>query len=67
MIQNGDESGKHRISSATIKLNGEVVVTPNSFSQKVDQIEISVNLLDSVPREFATFTKDQPIFRSLAH
>ena len=27
IIQNGDENGKHRISSATIKLNGEVVLS----------------------------------------
>jgi hypothetical protein len=45
IIQNGDESGKHRISSATIKLNG-VVVKPNSFSQKVESIEVPVSLLE---------------------
>lgn len=46
IIYNGDEAGKHRISSATIMLNGEVVVGPKKFNKKVDYIEVPVSLLE---------------------
>ncbi len=44
VIVNGDETGKHRVSSGTITLNGEEIVSHSAFNQKVAQIERPVSL-----------------------
>jgi hypothetical protein len=38
IVTNGDADGKHRVSSASIMLNGERIVGPRDFNQKVDEI-----------------------------
>jgi YD repeat-containing protein len=43
-IDNGLPDGTHRISSATLTLNGTEVVSPNEFSQRVAVIEKAVTL-----------------------
>jgi len=48
MIRNGATDGGmtgERVSSSIILLNGLPVVTPNSFNQKVDHIQVPVNLV----------------------
>lgn len=44
VFKNGDEDGRHRISSAVIKVNGVVILNTNDFNQKIYNIEASVNL-----------------------
>jgi hypothetical protein len=46
VVANGDGTGKNRISSASIGLNGKQVVSPNDFNQKVSQIVKPVTLAD---------------------
>jgi hypothetical protein len=46
-ILNGKANGKNRVSSALILLNGKQVIGPNSFSQNVYNIEISVKLSEN--------------------
>jgi murein DD-endopeptidase MepM/ murein hydrolase activator NlpD len=46
IIENGDEFGDHRVSSAEIYLNGVLVIGPKSFNQKVGHIESSVSLVE---------------------
>jgi len=45
IVENGDASGGHRISSAVITLNGQQVFGPSSFNQNVGHLEAPVNLL----------------------
>ncbi len=44
VIRNGDENGKHRITSASILLNGKQVLGPRDLDQKVFELETSVDL-----------------------
>jgi hypothetical protein len=64
-IHNGDINGNYRVSSGTITLNGELVVTNDDFSQQVEWIEKEVSLesvnelsvtLTSLPGSFLTIT-----------
>lgn len=43
-IVNGEPDGANRVSSATLTLNGETVVSQNAFSQNVRVIEVPVTL-----------------------
>lgn len=38
IVTNGDANGKHRISSASISLNGDEIVGPRDFNQRVEEI-----------------------------
>lgn len=38
VIENGDENGNHRVSSADIKIDGEVVFSPKDFNGKTKQL-----------------------------
>ena len=44
-IVSGDRSGKNRVSSAEIRLNGSLVAGPNRFNQQVREIVVPVSLL----------------------
>ncbi len=44
VIQNGEENGAGRISSAVILVNGEQVLGPNDFNQQVFQMEVPLVL-----------------------
>ena len=46
IITNGDEDGKHRISSAVIIVNGEQVVGSNQFNQKINDIEVPIDVIE---------------------
>lgn len=46
VVINGDASGKHRISSASVFLNGKQIVRPRDFNQKIDKIVKPVVLAD---------------------
>jgi hypothetical protein len=61
VVTNGDPTGMHRISSASIRINDTEVVGRNSFNQRVSQLTLPVDLnpqniiyieLDSVPGSF---------------
>jgi RHS repeat-associated protein len=43
-IQNGSPDGTQRVSSATVKLNGSDVLSPNDLNQNVASLDRSVNL-----------------------
>ena len=45
-ITNGTVDGKNRISSATVYVNGEEVVSPNAFSQQVDFLSVPLEVLE---------------------
>ena len=45
-LKNGDDDGKHRISSGYVWLNGELLFGPSDFSQKVSGYEIPVNVIE---------------------
>lgn len=47
IIKNGDESGKHRISSAVILVNGQQVLGPDDFNQNIYHIEAPVSLAEN--------------------
>ena len=44
VVQNGDQAGNYRISSAIIMVNGVQVFGPNDFNQQVDQLEAPISL-----------------------
>jgi hypothetical protein len=44
-VQNGSPDGSHRISSATIRLNGTQVAGPSDFTQQVAGFDKPVTLL----------------------
>ncbi|MBE0574506.1 MAG: hypothetical protein IH613_01285 [Desulfuromonadales bacterium] len=44
-IQNGEEDGSHRISSASVRLNGTKVLIPADFNQQVQILERSISPL----------------------
>lgn len=46
-IINGDAKGGHRVSSAVIRLNGQVVVGPSELNQNVPEISVRVSLRES--------------------
>ncbi len=46
-VVNGDEQGKHRVSSARVRLNGEELLGPPDFSQQVSGYEMEVTLFES--------------------
>lgn len=46
-VVNGDRYGKNRVSSAEIRLNGSVVVTPNRFNQQVREIVLPVSIVST--------------------
>src|SRR6185503_9110007 len=46
-VVNGDDRGGHRVSSATIELNGSEVFKPKDFSQKTGTLERTVDLRSS--------------------
>ncbi len=41
-IVNGDSDGAHRVSSAIVAWNGQVVLGPNAFSQQTDSVDVPV-------------------------
>lgn len=43
-VLNGDNAGDHRSSSASIQINGNVVVGPERFNQNVGEIDVAVTL-----------------------
>ncbi|MCK4415113.1 MAG: hypothetical protein KAY32_16395 [Candidatus Eisenbacteria sp.] len=43
-VRNGDVDGRHRVSSATITIDGVVVVSPSEFNQHVEEFSLGVNL-----------------------
>ena len=45
-VQNGDDNGKHRISSAIIVLNGTRMFGPKDFNQQVGNLEIPITMLE---------------------
>ena len=44
-VVNGDESGHHRLSAASIEFNGEEIISENDFNQQIDTIFRVINLL----------------------
>ncbi|MCD4811316.1 putative Ig domain-containing protein [bacterium] len=46
VVQNGDQAGNHRISSAIIMVNGVQVFGPNDFNQQVGQLEALISLCE---------------------
>jgi PKD repeat protein len=46
-IVNGDERGGHRVSSATVTLNGADIVVPRNLSQQVGSLDLEVTLKSS--------------------
>ncbi len=44
IVKNGDENGKHSVSSALVLVNGQQVFGPNDFNQQIDILETPVNL-----------------------
>lgn len=68
-IQNGDDQGNNRVSSADVLLNGQTVAKPSDFNQQVEKIERAVSLngnnelaveLNSQPGSFITVTIYKP-------
>jgi len=65
-VFNGAPDGTHRVSSGTVRLNGEEVVSPNDLSQQVGAFEVDVTLepgrnvleviLQSAPGSFLALT-----------
>ena len=64
-VINGDEQGDHRVSSATVVLNGEQILSPSDFNQQVGVIERTVSInsnneisvkLTSAPGSFITIS-----------
>lgn len=47
IIENGDEDGKHRVTSALVFINGAQIFAPNDFKQKIYLMEAPVDLSDS--------------------
>jgi RHS repeat-associated protein len=47
VVKNGDNRGKHRISSALIYLNGVQIFGPSDFNQQVGRLEAPVTLSNS--------------------
>ncbi|MFH2011587.1 MAG: RHS repeat-associated core domain-containing protein [Pseudomonadota bacterium] len=47
IVLNGQENGKKRISSATVKLNGQVIFDESDFNQSIYQLEAVVTLIAS--------------------
>lgn len=47
VVINGEPSGRNRVSSAGIWINGQPIVGPEEFNQTVAQIEVSIGLLES--------------------
>ncbi len=63
IVVNGDAAGKHRVSSASVFVNGKQVLGPSDFNQKVDRLVVPVALgandevkvtLASAPGSFLT-------------
>lgn len=46
VVLNGDDNGKHRVSSASIRLNGKEIIGPKNFNQRVARIVRPVMLGD---------------------
>lgn len=46
-LTNGLSNGSGRVSSATIKLNGSVVVSPNQLNQQVEFLEVALDSLSA--------------------
>ena len=44
VIINGDDTGDQRLSSATVWLNGTIVLSPNDFNQQIDKAEKMITL-----------------------
>jgi RHS repeat-associated protein len=64
VIKNGEDDGKHRVTSALVHLNGEQVLGPNDFKQHIYFLEIPVSVqednsirleLKSKPGAYLTF------------
>ena len=47
IIENGDEDGKHRVTSALIFINGVQMFAPDDFKQKIYLMEAPVILSDN--------------------
>jgi hypothetical protein len=74
IVVNGNVNGKNRVSSASIYLNGALLLGPSAFNQRVGRIVTPVALqesdqikvvLDSAPGSFLTLSVDCASFASL--
>jgi len=70
IVENGDASGDHRVSSAVITLNGQEIFSPHDFNPHVGLLEAQVDLLEantlavevrSKPGSFLTITVIQDV------
>jgi hypothetical protein len=57
LVQNGDLSGKHRVSSAAVSINGQPVIGTEEFNQGVESIERAISLLETNTLEVALTSK----------
>jgi hypothetical protein len=46
-VENGDPSGKNRVSSAEVWINGELVVRPEQLNQNIASLQVPVVLVES--------------------
>lgn len=47
IVDNGDPSGDHRVSSASVMVNGELVLGPENLNQRVPHVEAAVDISES--------------------
>ncbi len=47
IVLNGQAGGQKRVSSATVKINGQTIFSESNFGQSVYQLQATVNLLTS--------------------
>jgi hypothetical protein len=69
-VLNGDSSGDHRVSSAVLTLNGQVILGPSDFNQKNGQLAVNIQVgewnelileLRSKPGSFLTIAVQQDV------
>ncbi len=74
VVVNGNADGSNRVSSATIFLNGQQILGPSDFNQRVDRIVTPVSLedsdqikivLNSAPGSYLTISVECASFASL--
>ena len=75
IVDNGDATGAHRVSSASVYVNGQRVLGPSDFNQGVSRIVVPVALkdndevrvdLNSAPGAFLTVSIECDAFASIA-
>ncbi len=45
-LRNGDEAGQNQVSSASVRLNGQLLLGPSDFSQQIGSHDLPVDLTD---------------------